>query len=293
MSRYLDPTNDVAFKKVFRDEGRLKDFLNAILRLEGNNRIASLEFIPQEEIPDIGQGKRSIFDLKCKDESGKIFVVEMQNRKESDFIKRMQFYASHTYVSQLSIGKTHIDLVPVILVAISKENLFPSDVKCISYHTTKEEETNRAHLFELSYVFIELKKFKKSEGELASIEDYWLYFLARSEEVKTPPKSIKDEYVIKAYETIEQFNWTTLEYDAYIRARLLAEVEAGRLEMSYEQGLEKGIEKGIEKGKAEGLSEGESKRNMEIAKKMLTKGRPVEEIVEFTGLSEEAINKLR
>mgnify|MGYP006348413335 CR=1 FL=1 len=33
-SRYLDPTNDVAFKKLFSQKDLLKDFLNAVLRLE-------------------------------------------------------------------------------------------------------------------------------------------------------------------------------------------------------------------------------------------------------------------
>lgn len=33
-SRYVDPTNDVIFKKIFSDKDRLIDFLNAVLRLE-------------------------------------------------------------------------------------------------------------------------------------------------------------------------------------------------------------------------------------------------------------------
>src|SRR5437016_1401587 len=81
-TRYLDPTNDVAFKKVFGDKSRLRDFLNAILRLPEGFKIKELDFIPTEEVPDLGQGKRSIFDLKCKDESGNVYVVEMQNRRE-------------------------------------------------------------------------------------------------------------------------------------------------------------------------------------------------------------------
>ncbi|MCX4084016.1 hypothetical protein N7281_03950 [Rickettsia hoogstraalii] len=33
MQRYLDPTNDVAFKKLFTDKTRLISFLNNIMRL--------------------------------------------------------------------------------------------------------------------------------------------------------------------------------------------------------------------------------------------------------------------
>ena len=47
-------------------------------------------------------------------------------------------------------------------------------------------------------------------------------------------------------------------------------------------------EKGIEIGKAEGKAE----RDIEIAKKMLTKGKAIEEIMEFTDLSLAEIQKL-
>jgi predicted transposase/invertase (TIGR01784 family) len=283
--RYLDPTNDVAFKKVFGDKERLKDFLNAILRRPEGFKIIELDFVPQEEIPDLGQGKRSIFDLKCKDESGKVYVVEMQNRREPHFLKRVQCYASHTYISQLSVGEWHSDLMPVIVVAISKTNLFPKEVKCISYHRTREDETNQQHLFELTYVFIELGKFAKKEEELNSIEDYWLYFLAKSQIAKKPPKAITDEMVLQAYKTIEQFNWSESEYDAYLRARLLAEAEELTLEKSYTDGKQEGIQLGKQKGKAE--------RNIEIVENMLYQGIDIEIIAKSTGLTLEQIIALR
>ena len=33
MQRYLDPTNDSVFKKIFRDLERFKEFINAVLEL--------------------------------------------------------------------------------------------------------------------------------------------------------------------------------------------------------------------------------------------------------------------
>lgn len=39
MQRYLDPTNDVAFKKLFTDKARLISFLNNIMRLPEELRI--------------------------------------------------------------------------------------------------------------------------------------------------------------------------------------------------------------------------------------------------------------
>ncbi|NDA90708.1 MAG: hypothetical protein EBY20_07390, partial [Alphaproteobacteria bacterium] len=67
--RYLDPTNDVAFKKLFSNKDRLINLLNSILKLSEGSRIKELDYIPQEQMPLFLDGKRSIFDLKVKDEA--------------------------------------------------------------------------------------------------------------------------------------------------------------------------------------------------------------------------------
>ena len=48
-----------------------------------------------------------------------------------------------------------------------------------------------------------------------------------------------------------------------------------------------------EDGIAEGLAEGRAEANMEVAKKMLAAGMPVEQIVQFTGLEPKVIESLR
>jgi hypothetical protein len=67
MTRYLDPTNDSLFKKIFGDVERLKEFINAILDLPEGFRIREIEYIPIEQLPIIYRGKKSSFDLKVKD----------------------------------------------------------------------------------------------------------------------------------------------------------------------------------------------------------------------------------
>ncbi|EER22116.1 MULTISPECIES: hypothetical protein [spotted fever group] len=59
MQRYLDPTNDSLFKKIFRDLGRLKEFINAVLELPEGLRIKEIEFIPVEQTPIIDKGKKA------------------------------------------------------------------------------------------------------------------------------------------------------------------------------------------------------------------------------------------
>ena len=50
--------------------------------------------------------------------------------------------------------------------------------------------------------------------------------------------------------------------------------------------------KAAEKGRAEGLAEGAQKTNLENAKRMKSKGYPLNDIVDITGLTLEEIEKL-
>ena len=64
-------------------------------------------------------------------------------------------------------------------------------------------------------------------------------------------------------------------------------------EVWYEEGMEKGMEKGLIKGRTEGRTEGETLKALEVAKKMLKRNRPIDEIIDFTGLSLDEVNELR
>lgn len=55
---------------------------------------------------------------------------------------------------------------------------------------------------------------------------------------------------------------------------------------------EKGLKEGLEEGLKEGIKEGTEQTKIEIAKKMLKKGKDIEEISEITGLSKEEIEQL-
>ncbi|WP_209445200.1 hypothetical protein [Rickettsia fournieri] len=58
MQRYLDPTNDSVFKKIFRDLERFKEFINAVLALPEGLRIKAIEFIPVEQVPMLDKGDK-------------------------------------------------------------------------------------------------------------------------------------------------------------------------------------------------------------------------------------------
>lgn len=100
--RYLDPKADLTFKKVFGEhKDLLISLLNALLPLDGDGLVDSVEYLPAELVPDLPMGKNSIVDVRCKDRKGRQFIVEMQMIWTPAFKQRVLFNASKAFVRQL------------------------------------------------------------------------------------------------------------------------------------------------------------------------------------------------
>ncbi len=291
MGRYLNPTNDVSFRKLFGTEKHkplLISFLNSILVLEGERKIKKVEFLSKEQAPLIKQSKTSILDIKCTDERNIQYIVEMQNKSVPAFVKRTQFYVAHSYVTQFPAGSEYIDLKPIILLAIANYELFPDKKQVISYHRTLDVDTLENDLKDLSYVFIELPKFKKNQNDLDTVQDKWLHFFKNWNETKEIPSKVQEVELLEAYHAMEEYNWDSSEREAYIKANIALTDEYDARRKEREKGLLEGLKKGLKKGH----KEGREKRNLEIAHKMLGSGFSYQQISDLTGLSEQEIQSL-
>jgi len=112
--RYLDPKNDLIFKKIFGQHPHLlKSFLNGVLPFESEDEeIDTLEYLTSEQVPQIPLFKHTIVDVKCMDKKGRQFIVEMQMLWTDNFKDRVVFNASKD-VQQLERGKKYDVLQPV------------------------------------------------------------------------------------------------------------------------------------------------------------------------------------
>jgi len=78
ISKFLDPKNDIAFRRIFGSEKNkniLIHFINDILGLQGDDQIQEVTFQPTIEIPEIAAKKQSVIDLLCKDTNGVQIIV--------------------------------------------------------------------------------------------------------------------------------------------------------------------------------------------------------------------------
>ena len=104
-------------------------------------------------------------------------------------------------------------------------------------------------------------------------------------------------------ETFNRLPWVAKD-SVFHRLAEIAEVSAMTKEerQKYDYALRKyrdnlcvyegAIQKGIAKGMEQGITKGETKRNVEIVRRMKAKGYPLEEIMDCTGLSADEIDAL-
>jgi len=283
LSKFLDPKNDIAFKRIFGSEKHkniLIHFINDILELEDNNQIESVEFLSPIQDPEVAYKKQSIIDVLCRDKNGVQIIVEMQVAPTKGFEKRAQYYAAKAYSRQLNSGSgedgRYENLKEVIFIAIADCIIFKNKAEYKSDHVILDKNSYEQDLQDFSFTFIELPKFKKDKiSELETIIEKWCYFFkyaANTSEGDLKKLIGSDLIINQAYEALNQFNWTEQELVAYEQE--LKRIRDNRAAEDYL----------IEKSKAE--------QNIEIAREMLLDGEPIEKIMKFTKLSTEEIDTL-
>jgi predicted transposase/invertase (TIGR01784 family) len=276
--KFADPKNDVAFRKIFGNEAKkviLTSFLNSILSLEGDKKIIDLDFRNTFQLPRIKGLKSSIIDVNVKDQAGTKYIVEMQLSQVIAFDKRIQYYVSKEYSSQIEKGDDYSKLTPVVLVGILEFDYFEGN-NYLTRHLILNMETKKNELKDINFNFIELPKFGKELNECKTLTDKWIYFIKNAENLDVVPPDVNDEGLKEAYSESDKHNWTKDELDSYDYFLMREQDERGRVEFAEEQ-----AEKRAEKRSA-----------IKTAKEMKKDGFAIEKIVKYTGLSIEEIEQL-
>ncbi|WP_265032668.1 Rpn family recombination-promoting nuclease/putative transposase [Wolbachia endosymbiont (group A) of Sicus ferrugineus] len=295
LSKFLDPKNDLSFKKIFGSEKNkniLIHFLNDILGFSSDNQIKEIEFLSTIMDPEIASDKQSIVDVLCKDSIGNRFVIEMQLARDKGFEKRAQLYAAKAYSRQLDKSGNYIDLQKVFFIAISNCNLLPEEVDYISTHNIRDIKTNGHYLKDLQFVFIELPKFTKNRVEqLENTTERWCFFFKYAEETTEEDlkKIAAEAPIIKlAYDELDRFRWNEKDLIAYEERILSVQKEKAVLEQKLDDATQKGRLEGIQIGQEKGRKE----REIEVAKNLLKAGISIDIIAQTTGLTADEIKNL-
>ena len=312
--RYLNPKADLTFKRVF---GEHKDitisFLNAMLPFEEGKEIATIEYLNPEQVPDNPGKKDSIVDVRCTDQTGRQFIVEMQVHWTPAFKQRVLFNASKAYVRQMPSGTRWEMLQPVYVLSLV-DAIFEPDLPEFfhPYHIVHELHSDRV-IDGLHLYFVELPKFTPQTHTERRITALWLRFLTEiNEQTRIAPAELMDDaQVRKAVELVETSAYTDaqmLAYDEFWNAVSTenswmyqldlaqekvrqAEEKVQKAEEKVQEAEEKAQEQ-VRQAKIEARMEAEHAVKVDTARKLKALGMVAEAIAQVTGLTIEEVAAL-
>lgn len=228
---FVDVKNDIAFRKIFGNEKKtviIISFLNAVLQLEDDRKIESVSFVNPYQFPRIAGEKASIIDVLAKDQKGRQFIVEMQMTSAEGFDKRVQYYICKEYSTQIESGEEYVELKPTYFVGILDFTFFDSP-EYLSNHIILNGKTYEHKLKDISFTFIELKKFHLKKEALKTLIEKWIFFIKNADELEVIPEHVDDEGLNAAYKNAATHNWTRDELRSYDKFLMAEQDEQGRL----------------------------------------------------------------
>lgn len=281
---YIDPRTDFGFKYLFgtpMNKELLIGFLNALFH--GTHIIKDLNYLNSEQLGIRKEDRRAIFDVYCETESGDKFIVEMQNVFQQFFKDRSVYYSTFPIREQAKRGDWDYRLEAVYTVGILNF-VFDEDKNSKEYfhHEVKLMDVNTKKVFydKLTFIYLELPKFTKTEHELETLFEKWVFVLKNLSRLLERPAALQERVFSRLFEaaSIARFTPTQLrEYEDSVKAYrdIVNAVNTARME---------GREEGIEKGREE--------ERIGIARTLKQMGLDLPAIHKATGLPIEEIQKL-
>jgi predicted transposase/invertase (TIGR01784 family) len=277
-------------KRLLRNKANfsvLEGFLSELLQRD----IKILRIIESEGNQAYINDKFNRVDLLAEDETGEIFIIEVQNQDEYDYFHRMAYGVSKAITEYLNLGQPYSEIKKVYSVNIVYFDLGQGDDYV--YHGVtdfygihkndklllSEKQKNEFGTLEPKDIFPEYYVLKVNSFDDVAKDtlDEWIYYFKNNE--------IKDSFKAKGLEQAKEI----LKYDQLPEGEKIT-YRKYMEDLTYKASMNQSI-KITEKYRIRKEAKEEAKE--EIAKKLKDKGLPVNDISEITGLTKEEIESLK
>ena len=270
---------DFAFKKLFGTEANkelLISFLNALF--DGKEDIKDITYISTEHLPDSPRERRAVFDVYCESTNGDKFLIEMQKANQEYFKDRSIYYSTFPIREQAKRGDWDYQLKRVYAIGILN---FKFDDKEDFMTTAKICDTKTKEVFydKLTFIYLEMPKFRLQESELKTLFDKWLYAIKNLDKLYEKPLALQEKVFKRLFEQAEIAKFTPVELQDYEDSLKVFRDWYSVMKTQKKEGFEEGI--------AQGRAE-----KIEMIRKMKAKGLSATDIADITGLTIDEIEKL-
>jgi predicted transposase/invertase (TIGR01784 family) len=279
----LPAKDDQIFKSLLtRDEPESKIILMDLIGSIIGRKVTDAVIKNNEPATTDTSQKQERLDVNCEIDGKEIVNIEMQSSymrelPESDHRNvnnKSAYYGCDLFSSQSIKGKSYTELVKTYQITFAAYTIFPKRKKYISEFKLRTEEDGEILTNDFSVIFIELSKLKevlkKPVEAMTPLDMRSIFF----ECVDNPDYRKVINEIIGAKEEIQMAGTLlqSISQDDYEKARFLSR-------RKFENDFESDKNTAVKIAK------------IEIAKRMLKKNKSIDEIIEFTDLTEKEIEK--
>jgi predicted transposase/invertase (TIGR01784 family) len=281
MAQFLDPKNDLTFKRVFGEHKHLcMSLLNSMLPLKKS--IVDIEYQTGELIPElIDVLRNTIVDVRCTDSDGRQFLVEMQLFWNESFKSRVLLNASKAYVKQLDKAEEFKLIQPVYALNFvndtfekskEMENVYFHHYQIVNINNTKKQIKG------LEFFFVELPKFTPQNRAEKKLHELWLRFLTEvNEKTEEIPQDLLDnEDICEAVGYVKRGAYTKEQLETYDKWKIDTMTARSMLCAAEEKGE----------------ATGEANTHKKVIVNSVRAGYSIEIISTITGLTIEEVMKI-
>ena len=274
--RYISLLTDFGFKRIFGtapNNDLLINFLNCLF--DGRKVIKDLKYNNSEHVGDIYTERKAIFDVYCESVEGEKFTVEMQNASQKYLKDRTIYYSTFPIREQAPKGEWDFKLNPVYTAALVNYDMNEEafDQQPIS-HQVQLCDTAPKQVFydKLEFIYVEVTKFNKTENELVTLYDKWVYALKNLAKLTDRPAALRDKIFDRLFQVAEIAKFTPTELREYEDS------------LKAYRDLKNSLDTAEEKG--------EAKEKKSTIKRLLASGISVDIIAIATGLTHDEVKVL-
>ena len=273
--KYAYILSDGVFKVVFaeeKDHTLLISLVNAMLNLQGDKAIKSIT-LEMQEFPGVLNKKDCILDIIGTTNAGQRVLVEIQQKKDSFFRDRVEYYISRVIENQVHTSEKY-ELPQIYFLGLLDFEMFPEEPE--EYiHQVDEMCHGRKFFPKIQKVFVEIEKFFELEKVGKTRDDnsdaaQWLRAIkAIIKEEPAPEQILKNETFQRLLESVKLIRFANEIFNLEVgnMTDLMAERENAFVE---------GREQGKIEGKAEGLTEGFNiLESLGVSKEILEKAKQI------------------
>ena len=209
VQRYVDILTNGGFKALFGDKAN-KDVVMSIINvlLPDHRKVTEIDYLPTEyqgQVVDLN--KEYHYDFMCKDESGTVFIVELQRYQDDYWFKRCVSYACRAYDRQNRKGEDY-NVAPVYLIGLMDVPIDYPDKdfwkdRYVSEYTFREKESHDLLGETIVIILAEMANFSKAAEDCVTEVDKMLYLLKNIGRMMDQPGWLQHEVYTRIFDACE------------------------------------------------------------------------------------------